>query len=161
MKLKGNYDGSASYSVGDVVRYTDNVVYVLQKQPAAGATPMDSRYWGRVQQPLADAILMVLDGVDIANSDDVKLEDDLTQSTAGKKALDAHQGKVLKGQIDTVSEAVGALVIPDNISSTSILLNSSSSGSTKQFLLTIADPAEGEDPELTITELVPDGGGES
>ena len=148
MKLKGDYNPATTYDFEDVVRL-EKVVYHLQHPCPAGTSPKDTRYWGKTSQAIADIVNIALDAVDMANSDDVKLEDDLTQNTAGKKALDAHQGKVLKGLIDGIT-------VPDNIGPSSIILNSSTDASTKQFLLTIADPASGEDPELTITEIVPD-----
>jgi hypothetical protein len=144
MKLKGDYSSGTSYSLGDVVRYTDGVTYHLLHPCPAGTPPVDTRYWGKTSQIINAIVDLCLDAVDMANSDDVALEDDLTQSTAGKKALDAHQGKVLKE------------LIPDNIGPSSIILNSSTESSTKQFLITIGDPGSGEDPELTITEIVPD-----
>jgi hypothetical protein len=149
MNLKGNYDDSVTYSADDVVLFTDGVSYVLQHPCPAGTPPVDTRYWNRTSQGINDVVKLCVDAVAMANSDDLSLEDDLTQSTAGKKALDAHQGKVLKGLID-------AITVPDNIGPSSIVLNSSTESSTKQFLLTIADPGIGEDPELTITEIVPD-----
>ena len=149
MKLKGDYSAETSYSKGDVVRYTDGVTYHLLHPAPAGTPPVDTRYWGKTSQIINAIVDLCLDAVDMANSDDVVLEDDLTQTTAGKKALDAHQGYVLKGLIDGIT-------VPDNIGPSSIILNSSTDGSSKQFLLTIADPASGEDPELTITEIVPD-----
>jgi hypothetical protein len=148
MKLKGDYSSGTSYNVGDVVRFQGKV-YNLQHPCPAGIPPVDTLYWGRTSQIVEDIVNLCMDAIDMANSDDVQLEDDLTQTTAGKKALDAHQGKVLKGLID-------AITVPDNIGPSSIVLNSSTESSTKQFLLTIADPASGDDPELTITEIVPD-----
>ena len=102
MKLKGDYASGTSYAVGDIVKYTDGVVYQMIKTAPAGTTPHNTVAWSRVPQPMATCALMVMDGVDVANSDDVKLEDDLTQTTAGKKALDAHQGKVLNEAITAV-----------------------------------------------------------
>ena len=155
MKLKGDYSAGTTYAEEDVVRF-EGVVYHLQHPCPAGTPPKDTRYWEKTSQTVADIVNIALDAVDMANSDDVALEDDLTQSTAGKKALDAHQGKVLKAAIDAVDTKVDNLNIPDNIGPSSIILNSSTESSTKQFLLTIADPGIGEDPELTITEIVPD-----
>ena len=148
MKLRGDYNPATTYDEEDVVRF-EKVVYHLQHPCPAGTPPKDTRYWERTSQAIADIVNIALDAVDMANSDDVALEDDLTQTTAGKKALDAHQGKVLKGLIDDIN-------VPDNIGPSSIILNSSTESSTKQFLITIGDPGSGEDPELTITEIVPD-----
>jgi hypothetical protein len=117
MKLKGDYKAATTYDVGDVVRF-EKVVYHLQHPCPAGTPPKDTRYWAKTSQPVADIVNIALDAVDMANSDDVP--------------------------------------VPDNIGPSSIVLNSSTDGSSKQFLLTIADPATGEDPELTITEIVPD-----
>jgi hypothetical protein len=118
MKLKGDYSAETSYSLGDVVRYTDGVTYHLLHRCPAGTPPVDTRYWGKTSQIINAIVDLCLDAVDMANSDDVP--------------------------------------VPDNIGPSSIVLNSSTEGSSKQFLLTIADPESGEDPELTITEIVPD-----
>jgi hypothetical protein len=141
MNLKGNYSDETTYEVGDVVLFTDGVSYFLRHPCKAGTPPVDTMFWSRTSQYLNEVVKLCMDAVEMANSDDVVLEDDLNQTTAGKKALDAHQGKVLKG------------LIPENIDDKGIVLNSSTEGSTKQFLLTIYDPSGEEDPELTITEV--------
>lgn len=132
MKLKGEWKGNQKYDVGDILRYTDGVFYHVQKPCAAGTAPVDTRYWGRLNQVAAEAASMIMD----MEANDIQLENDLNQSTGGKKALDAHQGKVLKE------------MIPDNISENSIVLNSSTPDSTKQFLITVDD-----DGEITATEI--------
>jgi len=149
MELKGNYNAEATYDVGDVVLHTDGFVYNLLHPCPAGTPPVDTRYWGRTSQVINDIVKLCVDAVEMANAGDVEMEDDLLQTTAGKKALDAHQGYVLKGLID-------AITVPDNIGPSSIILNSSTEGSTKQFLLTVSDPGTGEDPELTVTEWTQD-----
>ena len=50
MKLKGEWGSGTSYDVGDVVRYTDGVCYLKQKECAVGVTPQDTLYWGRMQE---------------------------------------------------------------------------------------------------------------
>ena len=132
MKLKGEWKGNQKYDVGDILRYTDGVFYHVQKPCAAGTAPVDTRYWGRLNQAAAEAASMIMD----MEANDIQLENDLNQSTGGKKALDAHQGKVLKE------------MIPDNISENSIVLNSSTPDSTKQFLITVDD-----DGDITATEI--------
>ena len=132
MKLKGEWKGNQKYDVGDILRYTDGVFYHVQKPCAAGTAPVDTRYWGRLNQVAAEAASMIMD----MEANDIQLENDLNQSTGGKKALDAHQGKVLKE------------MIPDNISENSIVLNSSTPDSTKQFLITVDD-----DGDITATEI--------
>ena len=64
MKLKGDFDSSASYSVGDVVRFTDGVPYINIK-PCTGIVPHNTRHWQRVGQYMDEAVLLVLDGVEM------------------------------------------------------------------------------------------------
>jgi hypothetical protein len=58
MNYKGAYSGEASYSVGDVVVYTDNLPFCLQNPAVAGTTPHDKRYWARVERPMSDVVMM-------------------------------------------------------------------------------------------------------
>jgi hypothetical protein len=58
MNYKGDYAGGTSYSVGDVVVYTDGVAYQKIKASGAGITPHDVRIWQRVPQPMQDVIKM-------------------------------------------------------------------------------------------------------
>ena len=46
MTLKGDWDKTEIYSVGDVVRY-EGVMYHMQKPCKAGISPHDTLYWGR------------------------------------------------------------------------------------------------------------------
>jgi len=64
MKLKGDWDGATSYSVGDVVRYTNGEIYCLQEACGAGVTPIDTLYWRPVDQVTAQAALFALDVAD-------------------------------------------------------------------------------------------------
>lgn len=75
MELKGNYSSDVSYSVGDVVLFTDGFVYHKQNASGAGVPPTDTSVWGKVNQTLAEAVKMVIDGIGIANSDDVSPSD--------------------------------------------------------------------------------------
>ena len=136
MKLTGDYNSGTSYSVGDVVLYTDGVVYHLQRPCSAGTPPVNTLYWGQVSQPLADAVKLIMDALEIESEHNLELANNLTTATTGK-ALDATQGKALKE------------MIPDNIDADGILLNSSTESSTKQFLITVDD-----DGDLTATEVV-------
>lgn len=68
MKLKGIYSADESYNIGDVVLY-DGVVYHLQKPAIPGATPKETLCWGRLNQPLAEAVMLILDGVDMARDE--------------------------------------------------------------------------------------------
>ena len=68
MKLKGNYSGETTYDVGDVVMYTDGVSYHLQNPCKAGTPPVDTLYWGRVSQPICEAVKLILDAMEIESA---------------------------------------------------------------------------------------------
>ena len=139
MNLKGDYSGLTSYSVGDVVRNADDVIYVLRKPATSGTPPTDSRYWERLAQPLADAVELIMDGVAVAKDGALtgKIADNLTTNSA-TKVLSAKQGKKLKDMLDVVN--------PD---SKTLVLLSSTASSTKKFAITVDD-----DGELTATEVI-------
>jgi hypothetical protein len=110
MGLKGDYSSETTYSIGDIVRYTDDGIYRLFKAAPAGTTPINTLYWNPVDQRMADCARMVLD-IDRANDTtgtQHKLANNLTTTAAGK-GLDARQGKALKELIDALTERVAAL----------------------------------------------------
>jgi len=135
MKLKGAWNGETTYDVGDVVRYSNGDVCILQKPCKAGVTPLETKFWGKADDTTTAIVNIAMDAIELANAGDLELENDLTQSTAGKKALDAHQGKVLKE------------MIPTNIDSSSISLTTE----TGEYLITVDD--SGDTPELVVTEV--------
>lgn len=139
MQLKGDYSGLTSYSVGDVVRWTDGTIFILMKPCASGTPPTDTLYWERMVQPMDQVVRFILDGVSMAESGALtgKVANNLT-TTASGKVLDARQGKALKGLIDMVN--------PD---SKTIRLLSSTASSQKMFDITVDDSGE-----LTATEVV-------
>ena len=65
MKLKGYYSEYVSYSPGDVVVY-DGVPYYKFQNGIAGS-PKDTNCWNRLNQPLAEAVMLIMDGIGIAN----------------------------------------------------------------------------------------------
>ena len=140
MKLKGAWVGDTTYDVGDVVRYSNGDVCILQKPCKAGVTPMDTKFWGKADDTTTAIVNIAMDAIELADSNDPELEDDLNQSTAGKKALDAHQGKVLKE------------MIPTNIDANSISLSTE----TGEYLITVDD--SGDTPELTVTAIPEEAG---
>jgi hypothetical protein len=146
MKLKGNWANNVAYDVGDVVKYTDDHVYHLQNPAKAGTDCHNTLYWQRIEQPLEECVLMILDGVTMAEDGalDGKVANNLT-TTASGKVLDARQGKALKTLVDGVAEDLGE-VNPD---AKTLVLASSTASSTKKFSITVDD--EGE---LTATEIV-------
>ena len=64
MKLKGDYNPGTAYVVGDVVRFTDGVPYINIKG-CTGEVPHNTAYWQRVGQYMDEAVLLVLDGVEM------------------------------------------------------------------------------------------------
>jgi len=61
MKLKGDWDSGTTYAVGDVVRYTNGGFYVLQSACLAGVTPIDTHWWGPVDQVTGQAASFAMD----------------------------------------------------------------------------------------------------
>ena len=138
MTLKGEYSDLTSYSVGDVVRFTGGMCYVMKTACGAGNPPTDTRYWEWIGQGLQDTVDLILDAIDISQGGALagKVANNLTTSSAGK-VLDARQGKALKGLIDDLSPDAKTLV-----------LASSTASSTKSFAITVDDSGE-----LTATEI--------
>lgn len=145
--FKGEYDSGAAYSPGDVVIFTDHMVYWLQKAAAAGTPCHDTMYWQRMEKGISEAVLMMNNAVSIAieHALDNRVANGLT-TTASGKVLDARQGKALKTLIDGVSGTVSG-ALPD---AKTLRLASSTASSTKVFDITVDD-----DGELTATEYTP------
>lgn len=61
MKLKGDWNGSATYDADDVVRWENGDIFTLIKPCPAGITPVDTMYWGKVLDPIASVISMMID----------------------------------------------------------------------------------------------------
>lgn len=143
MTLKGEYSDLVSYSVGDVVRWTDSTSYVLLKPASSGTPPTDTFYWNRIDAYLQDAVDLILDAIDIAQGGALagKVANNLT-TTASGKVLDARQGKALKGLIDAVNPNAKTLV-----------LASSTASSKKKFEITVDDSGE-----LSVDEIAEGGG---
>lgn len=146
MNIKGDYKGSVSYSVGDVVR-CDGVIYVLNKPCSTGTPPTVSYYWNRMPQPLADAAELIMDAIGVATDSalDGKVANNLTTTGSGK-VLDARQGKALKELVDGLDTQLD-LFYPD---SKTIRLQSSTASSVKKFDITVDDTGE-----LSVTEYTP------
>jgi hypothetical protein len=110
MNIKGDYSGLTTYEIGDIVRWTDNTIYVLRKPCKSGVPPTDTLYWERMQQPLADAVELIMSSISVAEGGALtgKVANNLTTTGSGK-VLDARQGKILKGMIDSLAARVKAL----------------------------------------------------
>ena len=68
MKLKGNYDSSASYDVGDVVVY-DGDVYIKEHEGEMPGDPKDPHIWNKPHQIIADAVLLMMDTLEMAKDE--------------------------------------------------------------------------------------------
>jgi len=68
MKLRGNYSPNVTYNIGDVVKYTDDVVYHLQYPCPAGVPPVDTRFWSRCEQMVIQCALMIMDALEIESA---------------------------------------------------------------------------------------------
>lgn len=149
MNIKGDFSGLATYDPGDIVRWTDNTIYILRKPCTSGTPPTDTLYWERMQQPLADAVELMMDSIAVAEGGALtgKVANNLT-TTASGKVLDARQGKALKTLIDDIGTELD-LVYPD---SKTLVLMSSTASSEKKFAITVDDSGE-----LTATEIAAEG----
>lgn len=65
MKLKGDWDSTATYTIGNVVRFTDGNIYHLQRPCDAGVPPVNTLYWGMLDQQLGAAVSLILDAVEM------------------------------------------------------------------------------------------------
>lgn len=63
MKLKGEYSAGTVYDVGDVVVYSDGHVYHLQKPCKAGVPPVETLYWGKIDQTVEQCVLLTMDAL--------------------------------------------------------------------------------------------------
>lgn len=76
LKYKGEFNGLTTYDVGNVVVYTDGLVYHLQQPATAGTPCTNTKYWGLVPAPLCDVVLMFQDSfnaMDTLSSDVAEL----------------------------------------------------------------------------------------
>ena len=93
MTLKGDYSGEVTYSVGDVVRWENGEIFHLQKPCAAGSPPVCTRYWGKIINPIASVISMMIDLMNGTNTA-------LTELSAAIPTNIDDEGIVLKGTED-------------------------------------------------------------
>jgi hypothetical protein len=81
MNLKGEYNGATSYEVGDVVRYTDGIAYILLQSCGAGTNPTNTLYWNRVGPPLQEVVDMIMSyGATIAAGVKAEVEAEIPQN---------------------------------------------------------------------------------
>ena len=123
MTLKGDYSGLASYDADDVVGFQGTFYRAVKAN--TGRYPTDTLCWERLGKMPSIAAKFASD-----TGLTGKLINGLSQATPGK-ALDAKQGKVLKELILDISPDAKTLV-----------LESSTEGSTKKFAITVNDSGE-------------------
>lgn len=143
MKLKGSWAAGTTYDVGDVVRYTNGDVCILQKPCAAGITPLETMFWGRADDTTTAIVNIAMDAVEMAGAvSDGKLDKNKVYNgldkTGSGYALDARQGKALKE------------LIPTNITATTITLKDASDN---EYTVTI--DTTGDTPALAVTAFTP------
>ena len=110
MDLKGIYDGSTQYAVGDVVKNeNDNCWYVLQKPCNAGTSPVDTLYWNRASNVLATAAEMAMDAISVVGSKTETVSGDDPVIVAEENA------RYVCGEVDTISITPPAKGIVDVI----------------------------------------------
>ena len=113
MTLKGAYNPETTYEVGDVVIYTDEVVYNLQHPCPAGVPPVDSRYWGRLNQILAEAVRFIRDAV-LAMKDEI--EEDIPKNIDDESIVLKSGDDEYLISVDATGdtpEVVAELIVPD------------------------------------------------
>ena len=168
MKLKGDWDSGTSYAVGDVVRYTNGEIYVLQEACAAGITPIDTLYWRPADQVTAQAALFALD---VADEVKAEIAPAYSKTTYSKGDIVSYSGKLYEAKADigtaedwtaahwqeiTIGATLTALnaaaaTIPGNINDEAITLKDSSDN---EYLITV--DASGDTPELVVTAVTPE-----
>ena len=61
MTLKGEWSAETTYSVGDVVRYSNGNFYNMVRPGKAGVPCPDALYWNILPSPLQECAKMILD----------------------------------------------------------------------------------------------------
>ena len=109
MKFKGAWASGTLYDVGDVVTYEDGFVYHKQKACAAGIKPIDTLFWGKLNQVSAEVVNMISDlfsdlqtAVAAVQTNETKISamiaPEYTKTTYSKDALRTHSGKLYKAK---------------------------------------------------------------
>ena len=112
MNYKGAYSGSTSYSIGDVVVYTDNVAYVRTAEPGSGITPHEPRAWNRLDQPLQEAVILLHSMITTINSTNSTQTTNITNITKmiapaySKKTYAEHEMVTYNGKVYYAKAAI-------------------------------------------------------
>ena len=161
MNYKGDYAGGTSYSVGDVVVYTDHVPYQMIEAGAAGTTCHDKKRWKRLDSPLADVVVLLHDMLKEGGNEGISamIAPEYSKKTYAAGDIVTHNGKLYKAKAainpaDTSwtaahwDQTTVASAIPKNISDEAITLTAGDD----DYLVTV--DASGDDPELAVTKVV-------
>ena len=168
MNYKGDYVAGTTYSVGDVVVFTDHIPYQMIEEAAAGTTCHEKRCWKRLDSPLAEVVVLLHDMLKEGGNEGISamIAPEYSKKTYSKNDIVIHSGKLYKakqnigtaenwteahwdeitigGQLSALNTA--AATIPTNISDEAITLASGDN----DYLITV--DASGEDPELVVTK---------
>ena len=106
MKFKGAWESGTAYDVG---AFEDGFVYHKQKPCAAGIKPIETLFWGKLNEVSSEVVNMVADvfadlqtAVSTAQSNETKISamiaPEYTKTTYSKGALRTYSGKLYKAK---------------------------------------------------------------
>ena len=158
MKLIGDWASDATYNTGDVLRYSNGEVYQLLKACKAGTPPTETLYWNKVGQDVAQAVKLILDGVDKAKTEAVATVRQLPEV----ESTDAGSALMVNSSGEWTPQA-GVANKLEQVHADGIVVHSSTAGSNKDMKITVEDDGTITATEYTvtleITETVSEGGG--
>ena len=161
MNYKGDYAAGTTYSVGDVVVFTDHVPYQMIAAAAAGTGCHEKRCWKRLDSPLSEVVVLLHDMLNAGGNEGISamIAPEYSKKTYAAGDIVPHDGKLYKAKAaispaDTAwtaahwDQTTVASAIPKNISDEAITLTSGDD----DYLITV--DASGDDPELAVTKVV-------
>ena len=179
MTLKGEWSAETTYSVGDVVRYSNGNFYNMVRPGKSGVPCADALYWNILPSPLQECAKMIMDmGSAIKEEVETDFDSDFgmvaaeySKTTYSKGDIVRHDGKLYKAKQnigtaedwtashwdeitvsgELVSLNAAAATIPTNIDDESIVLKSGDN----EYLVTV--DASGDDPEVVATLIEEEG----
>ena len=186
MNLKGEWSADVTYSVGDVVRYSNGNFYQMVCAGKAGVPCADALYWNYLQSPLQECAKMIMDIgaalVGIITDTDAQIRRDVetefgmvapeyTKTTYSKGDIVKHEGKLYeaKQNIGTAEDwtaahwdeiTVGGQLTALNAAAATIPTNISNEAitlSTATADYLVTVDDSGDDPELAVTAITEEG----
>ena len=114
MKLKGDWSSLTSYSVGDVVKYSNGNVYILSRPCKAGVPPTDTNWWTKTTQEIADMVTLILDGMAILET---KIEAEIPKNIDEDSIVLTSGDNEYLISVDATGETpevIAELIVPDD-----------------------------------------------